>query len=137
MALGIQSTCYIDTVNPPVVTYNVLADSWDHTPNVMMANERSVTGKLHVHRIVDGSGDPYQFEEDKVTIMATLAEMAVLRALIGKTVYYVCPYHDPDNLANYVVTTVLVINPGGVANVDPMCTYWRVTCEFLDDSTVT
>ena len=137
MALEIQDECYIDTVNPPVATYDVVADSWDHTPSVMMAHERSVTGKLHVHRIVDGSGDPYQFEEDKVTILASLSDMSTLRALVGKTVYYVCPYHDPDNLDDYVITTTLVISSGGIVNVDPMCTYWRVNCEFLDDSTVT
>lgn len=136
MAVGIQDICYIDTVTPPVATYAVAHGSWDHTPQVMVATERSVTGKLHIHRVVDGGGDPYLLEEDKFTLIATLAQMVTLRALVGQTVYYVPNYHDPLALAGYITTAVFMIPAGGMTNIDPHSSYWRIKCQFMDESTV-
>ena len=136
MAYGIQDTCYLDTVDPPVATYNVLHGSWDHTPVVPVVSERSVTGKLHIHRVVDGGGDPYLFEQDTCTIRVSLTEMLTLRALSGNAVYYIPNYHDPDDLPSSVITGYLIIKDGGIVNIDPCGTYWNVSFEILDDSTV-
>ena len=137
MAYGIQDTCYLDTVDPPVATYHVLHGSWDHTPVVPLVSERSVTGMLHVHRVVDGSGDPYQFEEDKCTVRVSLTEMLTLRGLIGHRVYFIPNYHDDVNITDNMVTGYLSIDSGGIVNIDPSGVYWNVTFRILDDSTVT
>jgi len=138
MAVGIQGECYIDTVAPPaaMASYNVAHESWDYTPGVMVATERSITGKLHVHRIVGGGGHPWILEEDRVMIIATLAEMLVLRSLIGRYVYYIPCYHDPLDLASYYTQCILIIPSGGVVNMDPMGSYWRIKCKFTDYSTI-
>ena len=136
MPYGIQDICYLDTVNPPVATYNVLHGSWDHTPEVPIVFERSVTGKLHTHRVVDGVGDPYQFEQDKCTIRVSLTEMLTLRGLIGRQVYFIPNYHNDGDITDNMVTGYLSINSGGIVNIDPIGIYWNVTFQIMDDSTV-
>ncbi|HID61360.1 MAG TPA: hypothetical protein EYP49_01235 [Anaerolineae bacterium] len=112
-------------------------ESWDSTPLVAVTTERSLTGKLHIHRLVDASGNPIQFCADRMTLLCTLAEMQTVKALAGKTIYYVSNYHDDANLASYTITGVLVIQPGGITNIDPAGDWWRVNIEIVDDDAVT
>jgi len=136
MALEIQDHIYLDTSNPPTATYPVAAEGLDWTPLVSVVTERSLTGKLHIHRLVDGSDDPVSFRSDRLRLIATLAQMLVLRGMSGKTVYYVPNYHDPDNLANYTHESVLIIPEGSIANIDPMCTYWFMNVRLVDDEAI-
>ena len=138
MAVQIHDHCHLDTDNPPTDTYNVQHGTWDHTPHVGVVVERSVTGVAHVHRLVDGSGDPVQFQNERFTLLGlTLAEMITIRALIGKTVYFVSNYHDDDAIAGYVVTGVLIVEPGGIQNADPSATVWNIQCRIEDTGAVT
>ncbi|NIV37478.1 MAG: hypothetical protein GWN58_51090, partial [Anaerolineae bacterium] len=69
MAAEIKDHCHLDTANPPVAEYDVQHGTWDHTPHVGVVVERGVTGVAHVHRLVDGSGDPVQFQNERFTIL--------------------------------------------------------------------
>lgn len=136
MTLAIQDHIYLDTSNPPTDTYPVAAEGLDWTPMVAVTTERSLTGKLHIHRLVDGGGDPVSFRSDRLRLITTLAQMLTLRGASGKTVYYVPNYHDPDNLAAYTHESILVIPEGAITNIDPMCTYWFVSVRLVDDEAI-
>ena len=137
MTLAIQDHIYLDTTNPPTATYPVVAEGGlDWTPLVSVVTERSLTGKLHIHRLVDGSDNPVSFRSDRLRLIATLAQMLTLRGMSGKTVRYVPNYHDPDDLATYTHECVLVIPEGSISNIDPMCTYWFINVQLVDDEAI-
>ena len=137
MAASIQDHIHLDTDNPPTTEYDVMQGSWDHTPDVGLVVERGVTGYAHVHRLVDGGGDPIQFQNERFTLLGlTLAQMLTIRALIGKTVYFNSNYHDPAAHAATVVTGVLIIEPGGIQNIDPSATVWNIQCKVEDTGAV-
>lgn len=124
-------------MTPPTATYAVQHGAWDYAPEVLIASARSVTGKLHVHRVVNNSGVPYQFSHDRITLLGlTLAQMLTVKGLAGKRVYYVPNYHDDAALTPYIITGYLIIGAGAIQNVDPMGTFWNIQGEILDDDTV-
>ena len=146
MAVGIQDHIHLGTDNPPTNIYPVVDGTLDLTPGVQVAFDRGLTGVLHTHRLVDDSGNPVQFCNDKMRLRLTLAEMLVVKELIGKTVYYVPNYHDDvedgDSLdvwpdSDYVVRGVLMVQPGSLTNINAMCTHWLLAVEIVDDSAVT
>jgi hypothetical protein len=137
MALGIQSHIHLDTDDPPTAEYPVAMGTLDFTADVLLSMERGVTGKLHVHRVVDGGGDPYQFVADACTLLLTQAQMATVKALAGKAVYYVPNRHDDDDVGSYATACILVIPTGGITNIDPMGDWWRVQIQVADNETVT
>lgn len=141
MALEIQDHIHLDVSNPPTAEYDAQQGTLDHTYETAVTFERSVLGKLHVHRIIDGI-DPVQFEADSMTLICTLAQMNTLRALAGKRVYYVPNYHDDAALgtyptSSYIIRGLLIINRGGITNLDPPGTYWTVQISVVDDTQVT
>lgn len=138
MAPSIQSHCHLDVDNPPTAEYSVMHGSWDHTPHVGVMVERSVTGVAHVHRLVDGTGAPIQFQNERFTLLnLTLAEMVTVMGLIGRTVYFNSNYHDAAAHAGTVVTGVLLVEPGGIQNVSPCATTgWNIQCRIEDTGAV-
>ena len=144
MAVEMHDHIHLDTDNPPADEYKVAHGTLDHTPNVPVELERALTGKLHVHRLVDGDGDPVQFQSDKLRMKLTYAEMVAVTGMAGKMVYYAFNYHDDDEESgaldvwpdsSYVVRSLLLVRQ--VTNLDPRAAYWYVTIELVDDDAVT
>lgn len=141
MALITNDHIHIDTANPPIVTYGMEHGTFDHSQQVAVAYERGITGKLHVHRLESSTGVPVKFDADKGTLFCTLVEMNTIRGLAGQQVYYVEPYHDDDDMGTwptsaYIVRGILMVNPGAVTNLDPMCSLWSVQVEIADTDKV-
>ncbi len=145
MAVEMHDHIHLDTDNPPTDTYKVAHGTLDHTPNVPVAVERALNGKLHVHTLADDSGDPIPFQSDKLRMKLTYAEMVALTGMAGKTVYYAFNYHDDDEDgggsldiwpdSSYVVRSILLVRQ--VTNMDPRASHWLVTIELIDDDAVT
>ena len=136
MAASIQDHIHLDTSTPPTTEYYVKwPEGWDYTPQLEVIYERGLTGKLLVHRLVDDSGDPIQFDEDILTLTITLAEMITLRALAGKAMYYVPNLHDDASLSSYIETCYFDIRPG-MALIDPMGSYWSIQIQIHDNEAV-
>lgn len=144
MAPSVMDHIHLDTDDPPTAEYPVSHGTLDLTPNVVVMTERSLTGKLHTHRLLDGA-DPQAFCTDRIRLKLTLAEMLVVKALAGKRVYYAANYHDDDEdgagslkswAANsvYVIRAVAMLRPGAVTNIDPKGAFWYVNVEFVDDT---
>lgn len=141
MAVGIQSHIHLDTANPPVVEYSAQMGSLDFTANTAVTFERGITGQLHTHRLLTGS-NPVQFDEDRETLICTLAEMLVVKALAGKRVYYVPNYHDDAAMgtwstSSYIIRGLLVIAQGAITNFDPSGEWWSIAIQIIDDDKVT
>jgi len=137
MAASIKDHIHLGVANPPVTEYDVRHGTLDYTPNTAATYERGITGVLHIHRLLTGS-DPVQFEEDRETLICTLAQMLVVRALAGKRVYYVPSYHDDAALGTwstsaYIVRGLLVVSQGSITNMDPSGTYWTVQIQIIAD----
>jgi len=143
MAVSIQDHIHLGADNPPTATFKAEHGTLDVTPSVAVVTERGLTGKLHTHRLLDGA-DPVQFRADRLMIRATLAEMLVLRALAGKTIYYAPHYHDDDEdgagslkawpNSDYVLRIVLMLRPGAITNRNPAADLWFVNIEMVDDN---
>ena len=147
MAPSIRSHINLDTNDPPTATYAAAQDTWDSAPAVAVVSERGLTGKLHTHRLLSGV-NPVVFCADKMMLTLTLAEMLVVRALGGKTVYFASNYHDDDEDGAgslkawsagsvYVKQGVLMLGPGSIMNLDPMGSWWSLRLELADSGTVT
>jgi hypothetical protein len=120
--------------------FHVRHGTLDETPNIPVIMERAVTGKLHVHRLLDNTGALIQFREDRFTLICTQAERDAALALAGQTMYYIPIYH-PDNgeTANHTaarIKCVLTIRPGSVTNIDASCQYWTVAIDLANDQAV-
>lgn len=135
MAVEMHDHIHLGTANPPVTTYKVVHGSLDTTPLVFATPRRALNGKLHMHRLTS-AGDPVQFRGDSFRIRATLAEMLVLRGLVGKPVEYVPNYHDDDAIAGYQHTVYLMATAGSFQNLDPASDYWYVNLQIVDDEAV-
>ncbi len=120
--------------------YHALHGSLDQTPWIPLAIERGVTGKLFTHRLMDTQGDPLSFNADAMTLMCTNAEKNAILTLMGKACYYIPLSHsaagDTAGHATDRINIVLAIKAGGVQNIDPACTYWKVGIEINDNEVV-
>lgn len=143
MSVSIHDHIHLDTADPPVASYKAEHGSLDITPVVAVVSERALTGKLHVHRLLDGA-EPVQFRSDTLQIRATLAEMLILRALAGKRVYYAPHYHDDNEdgagslkawaaSSVYVNRIVMMYRPGSFTNRNPAADLWFVNLEMISD----
>jgi len=149
MTVAVHDHIHLSTSDPPTdvgAEYPAAHGTLDWTPNVSVTTERSLTGKLHTHRLLDGA-DPKQFRSDRMTLTLTLAQMLVVRGLSGKRVYFAFNYHDdeedpgpPPSLKSwaagsiYVVRCVLVLETGSISNLDPKSSYWQVNIRLTDDT---
>ena len=138
MAAEIHDHIHLHTATPPTAqVYPVTHGSWDYTPGYAMYTERSLTGKLQVHRLMDtGLGVPVTFNSDQVRLKLTLAEMLVIRELAGKHVYYVPNYHEDIGgvpQAAYIYTSVFALKQGAIVNIDPSAGFWYVTLSIVDN----
>ncbi len=149
MTVAVHNHIHLDDADPPTTVYNVQQGTLDHTEEVAVAVERSITGLLHTHRIESASGVPLQFDADKYTIIlhksTAIADLATLKALAGQRVYVTTHYHDDDEngggslnpwaTSSYVKRAILQLQ--GITNVSPDYLFWTVQVSFVDDDVVT
>ena len=147
MAASILDHIHLDTSDPPTTTYAAAQDTWNSAPAVAVVHERGVTGVLHTHRLLSGV-NPVVFCADTMVLLLSLAQMLVVKALAGKTIYFVSNYHDDDEDGAgslkawsagsvYVKRGVLALSAGSIMNLDPMGDWWSVHIEIVDSGTVT
>jgi len=144
MAAEVHDHVHLDTDNPPTAEYPSLHGTLDWTPQVAVVTEHSLTGKLHVHRLVDDEGAPVQYRSDRMRLKLSLAKMLTVKDLAGKTVYFAFNYHDdnengaaalkawPDS--DYVVKAVLQVL--GITNLNPKADFWFINIGLEDEGAV-
>ncbi len=151
MTIAVHNHIHLNgtSTDPPTTTYNVQHGTLDHTEEVAVAVERSITGLLHTHRIESASGVPLQFDADKYTIIlrgsSAVTDLVTLKALAGQRVYVTTHYHDDDEnggdslnpwaTSAYVKRAILQLQ--GITNVSPDYLFWTVQVSFIDDDVVT
>jgi len=132
----IHITPYSQGASDEGYQYRVRQGSLDQTPFIPVVMERSITAKLHVHRLLDGDGDPVQFVGDAMLLMVTNDELNALLSVLATDVWYVPIIHpdDGEDHTTYAKQCVFTAKPGSVSNVDPMCTWWTIAVEFTDNT---
>lgn len=122
----------LDGSGLPINEYGVMADGLVdiHAPAVV--SERSITGKLHVHRLMDGS-TPELFKDYNYILILTRTELANLIADAGRTVYFMPNYRDDTDTATYR-SKVLFESLTNVRNIDPFLDYYQATIYLRDNS---
>ena len=100
--------------------------------------DRTLTGRLRVHALVDDTGDPIVFNSFQLQLLVSDTELETLRELIGETVYFVDNVHpdDGEDHTNYV-RRVLLAQMGDIENYDPMLQHYRISIYLEDADTVT
>lgn len=134
MAASLYNNIRLDTDltgDLPTNTYPVLVDSeYIHEP--LIAVQRSLTGRLHVHRIMDGSS-PQEVPMYRYNMILTRAQKDQLVADLGKNVYFMPNYRDEADTSTY--RSVMVFRGmTGIKPVGPCEDYFRLTIH-LEEST--
>jgi hypothetical protein len=123
----------LDGSNLPINEYKAIQGGMRHLPQAALAVERSLTGKLHVHRIRE-SGDPMVIEGYRYELLLTSRdELSQLQADLGKDLYLMRHARDESVPASYT-EVVLFKGMPEVENIDPYLNWWRVVIE-LEEST--
>lgn len=145
MAVQVHDHIHLGTNNPPTTEYRVVQGTLDHSQEASVMTERGVTGLLHVHALENGSGI-IRFDADRETVILrganAITDLDTLKALSGEIVYYVPNYHDDAAMgtwptSNYIIRHVLTLTRGGLANIDPMMSFWTIQIELTDHDKVT
>lgn len=137
MAASAHTTIRLDTDLTgilPTNTYGVVYDGLEQIYQPAITIERSLTGKAHVHRVLD-SGTPVVFDGHQYRLLLTLAEKEQLAADIGKVCYFMPHYRDEADVDYRVVVTFRAMRD--VKNIDPMLRWWYATIELEQTDGVT
>ena len=137
MAASTYSNIRLDTdvtgASLPVNTYKVLWEGDLRLYEPAIHTERSLTGKLHIHKLLDGT-DPKVFNGRRYKVLLTgQAEVSQLAADLGKVVYFMANYRDEGDVATYR-SVMLFKSMRDVVAVDPSETYFSCSIE-LEEAT--
>lgn len=136
MAVSLYTNIRLDvdlTGNLPTNTYKVLFEGAEDVFGPAVAVERGVTGKLHVHRLMSGS-DPVVFEDHHFMLKLSRAELLLLTADVGRTVYFMPHYRDEGaGWASYRFK-VLLESMTGVRSGTSMQGFFLATVYLRDNS---
>lgn len=139
MAPTVHETVLIDadlTGNLPTNGYRVLFDGLERVYEPMMAFERSLTGAMHVHRILE-SGSAKVPVAFRYRLFLTRAEKDLIAADLGRVVYFMPHYRDEG--AGYAPYrhVMLLSSMSEVRNVNPMLDYYTaiISLEEADGQT--
>ena len=122
----------LDGSSLPDKEYRVLSDGLEEKYEPIMSTERSLTGKMHIHRLTTG-GNPTLIPAYRYTLILTLAEKDQIAADLGKTVYFMQHYRDDADTATY--RKVMIFRSiSEVENFNPMIEWWRATID-LEEAT--
>lgn len=122
MAAHTHDTIRIDTSldgsGLPVTEYRVIQDGMEKVYEPALVTERSITGKMHIHRVTS-SGVPLVFDNYRYTLWLLDEELDTLRALLARVVYFMPHYRDEADAASYrtvmllsSITDAKPLNPG-------------------------
>lgn len=136
MAESIYSTIRLDadlTTGLPDNEYKVIMGALEEMPVAAAMTERSVTGLLQVHRIMEGS-DPLVFDNGRYELLLQgRSELDQLLADLGRNVYFMPHIRDEASPTSYR-SVKFFKGVSGVTNIDPMLGWFRAAIE-LEDST--
>ncbi len=137
MATSTYANIRLDTTltgNLPTNTYKVLWEGDLRLYEPAIHTERSLTGKLHIHKLLDG-GDLKVFDGRRYKVLLTgQSEVSQLAADLGKTVYFMPNYREEGaGYADYR-SIMLFKSMKDVTAVDPSETYFSCSIE-LEEST--
>lgn len=113
----------------PVAQYSVAFDDHNYGHEPALSIERSITGRVVVHRITS-SGSPITYDVHSYTVIATKDEYDTLSGLLGKNVYFMPNRRDEDDPDNW--RKVMVLSTLKAKLVDPMMNYVYVTIELME-----
>lgn len=134
MAASTYSNIRLDVeltgANLPVNTYKVLWEGDLRLYEPAVHTERSLTGKLHVHKLLDGT-NPKVFDGRRYKVLLTgQSEVSQLSADLGKVVYFMANYRDETDLDYRSVMYFKSMRD--VVAVDPSETYFYATVELVE-----
>jgi hypothetical protein len=137
MAASTYSNIRLDTdvtgASLPVNIYKVLWEGDLRLLEPAVSTERSLTGKLHVHKLLDGA-NPKVFDGRRYKMLLTgQSEVSQLAADLGKVVYFMANYRDEGDTATYR-ETMFFKSMRDVTAVDASETYFYATIE-LEEAT--
>lgn len=114
----------------PATSWSVVLEGHRERNYAAVQSERGITGKLHVHRVLE-TGVVKQFRDYPYTLICTHAEYRALRLLLGKVVYFMPHYRDDADVATYrfvVLFQSMIEDTPFDANLD----YWKVAIHLVD-----
>ena len=111
----------------PINGYRVLQDGLEKVYEPAMVTERSLTGALHIHRVME-SGSPLVFSGYQYTLFLTMAEKDQIALDLGRVVYFMPHWRDEGD-AGYR-SVMLFKSMMNVKNIDPMLQYWIATIQL-------
>ncbi len=114
----------------PATSWSVVHESHREYNYAAVTSERGITGKLHVHRVLE-TGVVKQWRDYPYTLMCTHSEYRALRLLLGKVLYFMPHYRDDADVATYRFV-VLFQSMIEEAPYDPHLDYWRVGIRLID-----
>jgi hypothetical protein len=135
MALDLYANIRLDvdlTGDLPTNTYEVKLDEFEDTFTPVVATERSLTNRLQVHRLMDGS-DPIVNEGHRYTLILSRAEKDQVKDDMGKVVYFMPHYRDESDVATYR-KPMLLMPVSGTAIFDPEMNWWHWAIALEDAS---
>ena len=136
MAASTYATIRLDTDltgDLPTNEYTVLVENYQELHVPAVESERSSTGKLHTHRVLDGS-DPLVFHDHHMRLYLTKSELTTLVGDLGKTCYYMPHYRDEGaGYASYR-SIVLFEKLERIEPIDPFLNYLTADIYLRDDS---
>lgn len=133
MAASIHDEILMDTTlagSIPATSWSVVLDGHREYNYAAVSSERGITGKLHIHRVLE-TGVVKQWRDYPYTLICTHAEYRALRLLVGKVVYFMPHYRDDGDVANYRFV-VLFESMGDETPFDANLDYWKVAIRLID-----
>lgn len=138
MAATIHDTIRLDvelTDNLPDNEYKVTYPSLEEMPTPALVTERSLTGLLQVHRVMQGSV-PLQFDNQRFVILIHgRDEFDQLKGDLGRVVYFMPHLRDEADPLPY--RSVKLLKSISNQNIDPMMDWFSAAIELEDASSNT
>lgn len=114
--------------------YYAAMPGYDDRQLVAVVAERGLTGRLLIHRTVDGSGNPLRFKDFGLLLTATAAEKTRLEALSGQTCYFIPNDHTVGTAHGMAGGWKVLMTIRSSQQITPDQSYWRIQIECKDDT---
>jgi len=135
MPATVHATIRLDvelTDELPVNEYKVIIGTLEEMPAPALVSERSLTGLLQVHRVMEGTV-PLQFDNQRHELLIqTRAALEQLKGDLGRIVYFMPHLRDEADPVTY--RSVKLLKSISAQNIDPMLEWFRAAIE-LEDAT--
>jgi hypothetical protein len=133
--MPVQDHIHLETIDnrpwsvddAPDNTYVVNFPYMRQVPTAFVHVEYALTGAVHVHQLVDGSGDVMQRDFFAPQIKVDDTDFAVLKTEIGKKVDFVPHIHPNVGNSHSAYVVEMVVRKMQVREVNPMLDYYYVT----------